>query len=144
MEKRRAEVKATSNNSYLDCDFNVILRSRSANFLSVPDKVMSMATQLPRIPDVERISPLVIRILGGNPSIFTLQGQILVNVNLADAEISKERTPTLLVGVHPVSCLTLAKANPPGLTASPRFSRRSLPRYLMLSSRIGTPTTLAA
>lgn len=35
---------------------------------------MFMAMQLPPIPEVERISPLVIRILGGNPSKFTLQG----------------------------------------------------------------------
>ena len=26
-----------------------------------------MATQLPQLPEVERLSPLVIRILGGNP-----------------------------------------------------------------------------
>ena len=28
---------------------------------------MNMATNLPPLPDVERLSPLVIRILGGNP-----------------------------------------------------------------------------
>lgn len=33
-----------------------------------------MATQLPHLPDIERISPRVVRILGGNPSKFTLQG----------------------------------------------------------------------
>lgn len=33
-----------------------------------------MAAHLPLIPEVERISPLIIRILGGNPSKFTLQG----------------------------------------------------------------------
>ncbi|MCJ1355403.1 MAG: hypothetical protein MMC33_005394 [Icmadophila ericetorum] len=33
-----------------------------------------MATQLPPLKDIERLSPLVIRILGGNPSKFTLQG----------------------------------------------------------------------
>jgi len=27
-----------------------------------------MATQLPTLPEVERLSPLVIRVLGGNPS----------------------------------------------------------------------------
>ncbi|KAK5159483.1 hypothetical protein LTS14_002625 [Recurvomyces mirabilis] len=33
-----------------------------------------MALKLPELPDVERLSPLVLRIMGGNPSKFTLQG----------------------------------------------------------------------
>ncbi|MCJ1391960.1 hypothetical protein MMC18_004827 [Xylographa bjoerkii] len=33
-----------------------------------------MAATLPYLPDVQQLSPLVIRILGGNPSKFTLQG----------------------------------------------------------------------
>ncbi|MCJ1436473.1 hypothetical protein MMC27_005852 [Xylographa pallens] len=33
-----------------------------------------MATTLPSLPDVQQLSPLVTRILGGNPSKFTLQG----------------------------------------------------------------------
>ncbi|EHA50072.1 lactamase [Pyricularia oryzae 70-15] len=33
-----------------------------------------MATQLPHLPEVERLSPACVRILGGNPGKFTLQG----------------------------------------------------------------------
>ena len=102
-----------------------------------------MATQLPQISEVERVSPLIIRILGGNPSQFTLQGQILAGIILADAELVKEQTPTLWVGANPASCSTLAKANPLGLTASPRFSHQNLPQYLKLSSHIGTLTMSA-
>ena len=43
-------------------------------------RLASMATQIPQISEVERISPLIIRILGGNPSKFTLQGQIRAGI----------------------------------------------------------------
>ena len=65
-----------------------------------PTRFMSMATQLPHIPEVERISPLIIRILGQNPGRFTLQGQPSLGIILADAELAKERTLVRSFGVH--------------------------------------------
>lgn len=40
-------------------------------------RLAKMATQLPLLPEVQRLSPLVIRILGGNPGKFTLQGIVI-------------------------------------------------------------------
>lgn len=37
-------------------------------------RILTMAAQLVSLPEVERLSPICIRILGGNPSKFTLQG----------------------------------------------------------------------
>lgn len=39
-----------------------------------PKSARTMATQLEDLPDIERLSPVCIRILGDNPSKFTLQG----------------------------------------------------------------------
>ncbi|KAK5114312.1 hypothetical protein LTR62_002563 [Meristemomyces frigidus] len=49
-----------------------------------------MASNLPHLPDIERLSPRVIRILGGNPGKFTLQGKPLISTILG--------TNTYLVG----------------------------------------------
>ncbi|KIW00384.1 hypothetical protein, variant [Verruconis gallopava] len=44
------------------------------NLLRQTARTAVMAAKLPALPEVERVSPKVIRILGGNPSKFTLQG----------------------------------------------------------------------
>jgi endoribonuclease LACTB2 len=44
-----------------------------------------MGTQLPHLPDVERVSTSVVRILGGNPGKFTLQGSFLLQILLGVA-----------------------------------------------------------
>jgi hypothetical protein len=38
-----------------------------------------MGTQLPHLQDIERVSTSVIRILGGNPGKFTLQGRLVLD-----------------------------------------------------------------
>ncbi len=63
-----------------------------------------MATaQLPHIPEVERISPLVLRILGGNPGKFTLQGQIKAGIGVADTDLTKVRIHIWSEQVHRAS-----------------------------------------
>jgi glyoxylase-like metal-dependent hydrolase (beta-lactamase superfamily II) len=61
-----------------------------------------MATKLPQLPEVERISPRVIRILGGNPGKFTLQGRYQLRFRsserLTDSVLG---TNTYLVGQGP-------------------------------------------
>lgn len=44
------------------------------NITRLARQPLRMATQLAKLPEVERLSPRCIRILGGNPSKFTLQG----------------------------------------------------------------------
>ncbi|KAL2163719.1 hypothetical protein VTH06DRAFT_5777 [Thermothelomyces fergusii] len=43
-------------------------------FQSLKEAGLKMATQLPSLPETERLAPACIRILGGNPGKFTLQG----------------------------------------------------------------------
>jgi glyoxylase-like metal-dependent hydrolase (beta-lactamase superfamily II) len=62
---------------------SALLGSSNASFLNWPirkpsDQIQSihsiMTETLPRLPEVQLLSPLVARILGGNPSKYTLQG----------------------------------------------------------------------
>ena len=54
-----------------------------------------MATQLPALSEVERLSPLVIRILGGNPGKFTLQG-IIFPTHIRVDKIDSFKAATLI------------------------------------------------
>lgn len=51
-----------------------LLHHRSLASLDHCHHLLKMALQLATLPEVERLSPTCIRILGGNPSKFTLQG----------------------------------------------------------------------
>jgi ribonuclease/clavin/mitogillin len=56
--------------------FTIIQASRSlqAHPLFTHRKSSSMASSLPDLPSITRLSPSIVRITGGNPSKFTLQG----------------------------------------------------------------------
>lgn len=56
-----------------------------------------MATKIPTLPPVERLSPRVIRILGDNPSKFTLQGSFRAATTVFLSN-SDKGTNTYLVG----------------------------------------------
>ncbi|KAL8945112.1 MAG: hypothetical protein Q9211_000385 [Gyalolechia sp. 1 TL-2023] len=75
-----------------------------------------MATSLIHLPEVERLSPLVLRILGGNPGKFTLQGTNTYLIGNGPRRIlidTGEGLPTwskLLSSILSSECITISDA----------------------------------
>ena len=57
-------------------DFSRVSRAHDYSRPLGSSRLLNMATQLPSLPEVHRLSPTIIRILGGNPGKFTLQGDL--------------------------------------------------------------------
>lgn len=106
---------------------------------SLISEVWTMANQWSPLPNVERLSSLVIRILGGNPSKFTLQGIVYLIVKDEQADFVKEPTHTSLARVPIGFSSTQGKASHHGCDICPRYSRLKMLRYRRPFSRIGTP-----
>ena len=113
--------------------------------LSCRTQQFRMATNLPKLPDVEKISTNVIRIMGGNggkvgwPASGRYRMMLYQQSNVNSSRF-KVPTPTYSAPAPPVYFSTQARAVQPGPPASPQPSSLNTAHSLKSSSRTGTTT----
>jgi len=104
--------------------------NKALNICAFEDYLEGQQANLPKLADVEQISPRVIRILGQNPGkvpiptylILFHPSFLLSSLLTAQSSPSKAPTPTSSARGLPASSSTLAKAFPTGRLLFPTFS----------------------
>lgn len=124
-----------------------LLRTMTQKYAAHDEFLKAQLAGLPPLPAVERLSPTVIRILGGNPGkVPPPPRRYILGGNDANptSSPSKAQTPTSSGRVAPVSSLTQRRASPHGVPHSVPSSPLNPPPSRTPSSHITTMTTLAA
>lgn len=124
-----------------------LFRTMTQKYAAHDEFLKAQLARLPSLPAVERLSPTVIRILGGNPGKVSPPSRRYIpggNDANPTSSPSKAQTPTSSARVALVSSLTQRRASPRGAPHSALSSPPNPPPSQTLSSHITTMTTLAA